>query len=367
MSAALMKATVLSIALSAFACDAGKRSQSGTGDTGATTSSSSTATGDMDAGGQPEAGPAIIGGYYVQGNQIFRESDGGVHRFRGVARPSLEWSRTGEAMSLQDYQRMAGWGANVVRIALNQAFWLRGDLATYQAIVNSNVGWAQQAGLDVILDLHWSDRGTAQDDLEQQRMADVNSLTFWTQVANAFKNNGRVLFELYNEPHDVTCDIWMNGGQSGDGFQVAGMQQLYNAVRATGAQNLVIVGGLDFAYDLGCVVTHRVDGYNVVYASHPYDHAHKLAANWDTDWGFVADTHPVMVTEFGITSSGVSGGACDATSYYSELINYSNAKGVHWVAWAWYVGGCDFPSLLSGWDGTPTAAGQVVQAALAAP
>lgn len=370
MSTAFTKAVVVSLSFAVFGCDAGKRSQPGVDDTSGSgaTSSSSAATGQTDAGMDPEAGPAIVGGYYVQGNQVLQESDGAPHRFRGVARPSLEWSRSGEALSLQDYQNMASWGANVVRIALNQAFWLRGaDASAYQSFVNGNVVWAQQAGLDVILDLHWSDKGTTQDNLEQQRMADANSLTFWTQVGSMFKDNGRVLFELYNEPHDVPCDVWLNGGQSGDGFQVAGMQQLYNAVRATGAQNLVIVGGLDWAYDLGCVVTHHIDGYNVLYASHPYDLPHKLPEFWETDWGFVADTYPVIVTEFGVTRDGVSGGACDATGYYSDLINYANTKGIHWTAWAWYVGDCAFPSLLSAWDGTPTPAGQVVRTALSSP
>ena len=40
------------------------------------------------------------------------------------------------------------------------------------------------AGMDVILDLHWSDRGDlGNQGPGQQRMADQNSITFWTQVA----------------------------------------------------------------------------------------------------------------------------------------------------------------------------------------
>ena len=62
-----------------------------------------------------------------------------------------------------------------------------------------------------------------------------------------------MLFELYNEPHDVSWRVWKSGGDAGDGCQAVGMQQLYDAVRATGAENLVIIGGLDWAYDLSGV------------------------------------------------------------------------------------------------------------------
>ncbi len=51
-------------------------------------------------------------------------------------------------------------------------------------------------------------------------------------------------FQLIQQ--DVPCSVWKNGGTGTWGFEVAGMQQLYNAVRATGAQNLVIVTGLEY-------------------------------------------------------------------------------------------------------------------------
>jgi hypothetical protein len=38
--------------------------------------------------------------------------------------------------------------------------------------------------------------------------------------------------------------------------------------------------------------------------------------------------------------------------------------GVSWTGWAWYVKDCSFPSLISDWNGTPTAAGAVLQTAL---
>ena len=79
---------------------------------------------------------------------------------------------------------------------------------------------------------------------------------------------------------------------------------------------------------------------------------------WDQDWGFLTATDPVIVTEFG-SSANCSG------SWNQQLIDYTAARGVSWTAWAWYPGGCQFPALIDNWAGTPTAAGQVVKAALA--
>jgi endoglucanase len=309
----------------------------------------------------PAADASAPGGYSVDGPTIYDASHK-AHSFHGVDRPSLEWSATGESLSQGDYQNMASWKANVVRIALNQDFWLPDSpayAAGYAPLVDTQIQWAESAGLDVILDLHWSDKGDYSQTPAQQRMADAHSATFWTQVASRYKGDGRVLFELYNEPHDVPWSVWLSGGPSGDGFTVTGMQALYNAVRATGAENLVVIGGLQYAFDLSGVNENRVQGHNIVWATHPYNEQGKQPQNWDDAFGSLSATDPVMATEFGDTTS------C-ATDYYSTLIAYLDSHHISWSGWAWYVSGCQFPSIITDWSGTPSAAGQIEKTALAA-
>jgi hypothetical protein len=325
---------------------------------GSALAESGSTSGADDAGGDPPAAP---NGYYVQGNTIFDAADDSVHVFRGIDRPSLEWNPFGEALSASDIQLIADWNANVVRVALNQGYWLEGSVvyeSDYRAQVDELIDWIQAAGMDVILDLHWSDRGDFSVVPAQQRMADENSLEFWASVAERYKDDGRILFELYNEPHDVAWSVWLHGGDSGDGFHVAGMQELYDEVRATGAENLVLVGGLDYAYDLSGVPNHRVEGHNIVYVTHPYDFNGKQPTSWEEDWGFLAQSDPLFVTEFGSFD-------CDPT-YSQQLIEYAEERGLSWSAWAWFPGGCNFPSLIVDWSGTPSATGQVIKAALEA-
>jgi endoglucanase len=229
---------------------------------------------------------------------------------------------------------MASWHANVVRIALNQDFWLSGATLydpSYAKTVDDAVHDALGAGLDVILDLHWSDRGdlTASQaggmqntprHAEQQPLADLNSLQFWKEVAAKYKGDGHVLFELYNEPHDVTWQTWLGGGQVKE-YQAVGMQQLYDAVRSVGADNVVIAGGLSYAFDLSQARNFLIQGYNIMYATHPYYPQDPLAS-WDTKFGYLAaqDIAPVIATEFGDTSTNCTG------EWNSKLTSYADAR-----------------------------------------
>ena len=210
----------------------------------------------------------------------------------GVDRPSLEWSETGVNVSAGDFQLMAQWNAHIVRIATNQCFWLADTTGTgYQQTVGQAITWAEAAGLAVIIDLHWSNppENTANPaQCAQQAMADTNSVTFWQQVAAKYASDPLVSFELYSEPfmgngNPTGTDwiLWQNGGTYNNAgssqtntfagtFQAAGMQQLYNAVRGAGANNMVILGGLNWAYDLSGVTSHPITGTNIAYSTHPY-------------------------------------------------------------------------------------------------
>jgi endoglucanase len=327
-----------------------------------------------------DGGPAPItapGGYYTSGSTVCT-ADGTPHMFHGVDRPSLEWDPAGEwggreGIPASDFNAMAAWHANVVRIALNQDFWLSGAALYspgYQQTVDDAVKAAEAAGMDVILDLHWSDRGdltvpvsgktqNKAGNSDQQQMADVNSLTFWAQVAGKYKGDGHVLLELYNEPNGISWSIWLNGGMF-SGFQAVGMQDLYKAVRDAGADNVVIAGGLSWSFDDSGVGASPIQGYNIMYAAHTYSGQH-AASQWPSSFGYLAtrDIAPVIVTEFG------DGKTC-VGDWDTQLIQFAASNNLSWTAWAWYPGGCSFPSLLSDWSYTPTAQGQVVKDALLA-
>jgi len=297
-------------------------------------------------------------GFSVSGNRLIGP-DGRPFRILGVDRCSLEWAPYGDHLSYEDYAHMKSWGSNTIRVPLNQCFWLSGHKlynADYKNTVRQQVNWIKSLGMAVILDLHWSDMGNSQAaKCGQQTMADSNSVDFWQQVASEYKNDPWVLFELYNEPHDVAWNVWRNGGWAGS-FNTPGFQNLYNTVRNTGADNVVIVGGLNWAYDLSGVAQYALQGDNIMYNTHPYNYPGKQPSDWWNSFGYLTPKYPVIATEFG-------DGDCTAW-YYQQFVDFTQKNGIHWTAWAWYPGGCAFPALIDGWNYTASVSGQVVQQAL---
>jgi endoglucanase len=320
---------------------------------------------------------ARAGAYTVVGNQI-RNSNGKRVLLAGVNRPSLEWSCVGDTVTgtatgipASDFTTMVRrWHANSVRIDLNQDMMLRGSAQycpDYEARVEAAVRAAQAAGMIVILDDHGSDAGNLQLEVPtEQCMPDRHTITFWRELAVIYRHDPGVWFELYNEP--VPPDragrlfgasasqwrVWLGGGAvtcpRNDGaargtvrFQAVGMQTLYDTVRATGSSNIVIVDGLDVAGTLAGVPL--LSGTNVVYAIHPYidpaspDDAHNRVV-WNREFGDLSAKHAVLATEFGDFQ-------CGNAAYDNAILSFMNAHKVGYDAWAWFVGGCRFPSLIT--------------------
>jgi hypothetical protein len=107
-------------------------------------------------------------------------------------------------------------------------------------------------------------------------------------------------------------------------------------VRGTGATNLVVVSGLDFAdHAPGAVV----EGANVAYGAHAYQcttgpppgcrtpHPYDAAVPLH-HWASFGRTHPVVVTEFGWPAG-------DSGSYNASVIQYAEAHHWGWSGFAW--------------------------------
>src|SRR5207237_9335359 len=109
---------------------------------------------------------------------------------------------------------------------------------TYIARIDTVVQEVTSRGMLAVLELTFNPRfACVPQSAKVQKMASFpGSALFWQSVASRYKDNPLVAFELYNEPHDISDDVWLRGGMMNDlGFiwRAAGMQQLYDAVRGT--------------------------------------------------------------------------------------------------------------------------------------
>jgi hypothetical protein len=264
---------------------------------------------------------------------------------------------------------IVAWHANAVRIPLNEDCWLaiNGAPATYsgsayQTAIEQYVALLRKNGLYVIVDLHWNAGGTDQA-MGQQAMADSDHApAFWTGVATAFKGDSGVIFDLYNEPHDVTWSCWRDGGCQTGGWTVAGMQALVDAVRGTGATNVVMAGGVAYAGDLTQWLANKPSDPtgNLAASFHTYNFTGCPDATcWSSQLEPVAAQVPVITGELGENDC--------AAGYIDAYMPWADANGVSYLGWAWNAEfSCgDGPSLLTDWNGTPSTYGTGLKTHLA--
>lgn len=262
---------------------------------------------------------------------------------------------------------MTSWGTGAVRLPLNESCWLgiNGVASTvggqrYRDAVTGYVRQLHEAGLVVILDLHWNAPGT-QKALSQQVMADADHApAFWTSVANTFLRDPGVVFDLYNEPHDIGWPCWRDGCTTPAGWATAGMQELLDAVRDTGATQPVLAGGLNYSGDLSQWLSHRPsDPLGQLGASaHIYSFSQcNTRSCWDRTIAPVAAVVPVVTTELGSDDC--------SPSFTSGYLDWADAHSISYVGWTWNTYDCaGGPALISSYDGTPTAMGAALRARL---
>ena len=299
----------------------------------------------VDKGGKP---PAQL---HVDGNRLL-DAGGAAVWLQGVNVPSLEWSNTGDNLLSSLVTAIEVWKANCIRLPVSSERWFghqaeqKDGGAAYRALIAQAVLAASTRGGRIIIDLHRFRAPTAED------------AAFWGAAAAAFKDDPAVIFGLFNEPHDISWEIWQHGGdvtdakKGGDAlaenkeavttFHTPGIQALLDAARATGARNVILAGGLDWSYDLsGILDGHALDdhgGNGIIYDTHVYP--------WKGDWHHkflaVAELHPVLLGEVG----------CDIKRYafipperfenpYTwapDILACIQRHHLHWTAWSFHPG-----------------------------
>jgi hypothetical protein len=270
-------------------------------------SSSSTTTTASSSSGTP------TNGLHVSGNKLMDGSK--VVRLLGVDHSGSEYMCIqgngffDGPVDQSSVNEMLSWHVNAVRVPLNEDCWLAingapGQYAgtAYVDAIQNYVGLLRQNNIYVILDLHWNGGG-GQQATGQQNMADSDHApAFWTGVANAFKGDLGVVFDLYNEPHNISWGCWKSGGCQVNGWNVAGMDQLIMAVRSTGAQNVVMAGGNAYASDLTQWLANKPNDPmgNLAASFHTYNFTGcSNQGCWGSTIASVAAQVPVVTGELG--------------------------------------------------------------------
>jgi hypothetical protein len=333
------------------------------------------------------AAPAL----HVSGNK-FVTASGATYRLLGVNRSGGEFACIqgngiwDGPMDQASITAMRTWKIRAVRVPLNEQCWLgvapvqpQYGGTTYQNAVEAYVNLLIANGITPIVEMHWN---YGQYTGPSAGCSDVNATcqkpmpdaqyapSFWTGVANAFKGNDAVVFDLFNEPYPERATgsttsgwaCWRDGGTcSGISYQVAGFQTLVNSVRATGATNVVMIGGLAYSNDLSQWLQYKpTDSRNNLAAfAHVYNfNTCSNTSCFDSTFGPVAAQVPHSLTEIGENDC--------AHSFIDTVMNWADAHGVGYLGWTWNTWDCSTgPSLISDFNGTATAFGQGLKNRLA--
>jgi endoglucanase len=345
------------------------------------TASAATVTRGGAAGG-PAAAVAPAPQLHVSGNRLVN-SRGKRVILHGIDRSGTEY------MCVQGYgifdgpsdqasiTAMKRWDVNAVRVPLNEACWNAQSYvktayagARYRNAIKRYVRLLNRNGLVAILDLHWTDGAysgpgagcSSAEAVCQKPMPDAaQAIPFWTSVARTFKGNNAVIFDLFNEPYPEQADnfnlaegwrCWRSGGTcAGISYRVAGMQSLVNAVRSTGARNVLMLGGLEWSNDLAGWLSHepKDPDHNLVASWHSYNFntcSHESC--WDSQVAPVIAKVPVIAGEIGENDC--------ASRYILPLARWLDHRSTSYLAWAWNA---DFncssgPGLITSYSGQPT-------------
>jgi hypothetical protein len=181
-----------------------------------------------------------------------------------------------------------------------------------------------------------------------------------------------VFYELFNEPTTYRNQL---GPASWDTWKTSVEEQIL-LIRAYNPQAIPLVAGFDWAYDLTPLLLSPIAAEGIGYVTYPY--AHKRTRPWEPKWeenfGFAANMHPILATEFGgFARPAAPGGqppAAPADAAHSQaeaaygpaIIKYLEGKGIGWTVWCfdpeWG------PTLIENWDYKLSPSGEFTKAAM---
>jgi endoglucanase len=315
----------------------------------------------------------------VVGNKVLDSDDKEVW-LQGLNIPSLEWSVGGEQVLKSTIVAIEEWKSNVIRIPVKEEYWFgQGGQSdggeSYRNIVDQMITLASNRGAYVVLDLH------------RYRAPKPEFLTFWKDAATRYKNHSALIFDLMNEPHGISWEIWRNGGFVGEkkdadqaaflsaeekakaqGFESPGMQAMLDAVRSTGAKNVVLVGALDYAYQLDGILNGYAledkTGNGIIYASHVYP----WKKGWQKYFLDAAAKHPILLGEVGGDAKKMDFMPHeiqeDVETWAPDMLGLIQKHKLHWTGWCFHPKAT--PRMILDWDYTPTPFwGQLAKDALA--
>jgi len=309
----------------------------------------------------------------TEGTKVL-DANGNPIRLVGVNRAGLEWESNDNEILTSVQQACDDWNCNVIRLPVSQDRWfgfapeqqardVMGE--KYRKTVDTILETLTQRGKYLILDMHWSNNNEWGQNIGQHPMPDLNTVLFWKDAATRYRNHPNILFNPYNEPYGVSWDVWKDGGEvtervrGGDTrtYITPGTQKIVDVIRATGAKNIIVIGGLDWAFTLEEICNgYEIDdrgGNGIIYDTHVYPWK---PLDWDKYVAACAAKYPILVGEFGHYGDHAKpregAQALPHHEWMTKIIEWIDKNQFHFTAWDFHPKAG--PCLIKSFDNEPT-------------
>ncbi|MEP7126457.1 MAG: cellulase family glycosylhydrolase [Byssovorax sp.] len=253
---------------------------------------------------------AAHGALHISGTHL-QDEHGATVQLKGM---SLFWSQ----WSSQFYNAGAigtiadDWHGNVIRAAMGvENGGYLDNPAAEKANVKAAVDAAVAKGIYVIID--WHDHNATQHWAQSKQL--------FTEMAQTYKSTPNVLFEIYNEPVNVS---W--------GQVKSYAEDVIGGIRGAGANNVVIVGTPSWSQDVDAAANDPItDHANVAYTLHFYAGTHKQALRDKASYA-IGKGLALFVTEWGTCDASGNGGLDLDES--QAWINFLDQNSLSWANWS---------------------------------
>ncbi len=251
-----------------------------------------------------------FGQIQAQGNQII-DQNGDPVALHGM---SLFWSQWIPQYYNRDCIQWLrdDWKCTIIRAALavEHGGYLENPVDEQMKIATV-VNACVDLGIYVILDWH---SHHAEDQLEEAK-------AFFKQVAKSYGKYPNVIYEIYNEPLDLSWSQVLKPYA----------EAVIAEIRSEDPDNLIVVGTPTWSQDVEDAAADPIDDVNVAYALHYYTGTHR-------EWLRTKATQamskgiPLFVTEWGVSKADASGDIDQAET--ARWLQYTDTHKLSWCNWS---------------------------------
>ncbi len=281
----------------------------------------------------------------VKGNK-FTDADGNPILFRGMSISDPDKIYKEGHWQIEYFKKAKEWGAKIIRIPIHPASWREMTPPEYLRLLDSAAEWCTDLGMYIIID--WHSIGNIKTGLFQDSMyitSKYETFEFWRTIASHFSGNNTVAFyELFNEPTTYFGKLGRISWEEWKNFN----EDLIHLIRAYDTETIPLVAGFDWAYDLSPLRLDPIEADNIGYVVHPYPNkrTQPWEPKWEENFGFAAETYPLLATEIGFVLGNYS--MAENGEYGQAILKFLEDKGIGWLAWVFDPDW--FPQMFESWD-----------------